>query len=190
MPVLDMLNTKYVITPPQQNNPNPSVQQNPGALGPCWFVKGIDYKKGPAEIMKALTKLNTKDSALLDEQYKQTVSADPVSDSSAYIKLVYNDNDIIEYTSNSKNAEFAVFSEVYYKDGWIATIDGKESPIIRTNYVLRGLSIPAGKHRIVFEFKPASYYNSNKASVGASALIWILLLGAIVSSIRKPKELA
>ena len=190
MPVLDMLNTKYVITPPQQNNPNPSVQQNPGALGPCWFVKGIDYKKGPAEIMKALTTLNTKDSALLDEQYKQTVSASPVSDSSAYIKLVYNDNDIIEYTSNSKNAEFAVFSEVYYKDGWIATIDGKESPIIRTNYVLRGLSIPAGKHRIVFEFKPASYYNSNKASVGASALIWILLLGAIVSSIRKPKELA
>jgi hypothetical protein len=101
---------------------------------------------------------------VLDEALKQNLAANAVKDSSASIKLVYNDNDIIEYRSSSKNPEFAVFSEVYYDAGWVATIDGKESPIIRTNYVLRGLQVPAGDHKIVFEFKPASFINSNTRS--------------------------
>jgi hypothetical protein len=184
-----MLNTKYVITSSQQNGQQLMAQQNPEALGPCWFVKVIDYKKGPAAVMKALTNFNPKDTAILDEAIKSnTYAANPVKDSSASIKLVYNDNDIIEYKSSSKNAEFAVFSEIYYDAGWVATIDGKESPIIRTNYVLRALQIPAGDHKIVFEFKPSSFYNSNKAAIGASALIWILLIGAVIASLRKPKE--
>ena len=81
-------------------------------------------------------------------------------------------------------------TEIYYKDGWVATVDGKETPIIRTNYVLRGLQLAPGDHKIVFEFKPVSFINSNKAAIGSSALIWILLIIAIVSSFRKRKELA
>ncbi len=189
LPVLDMLNTKYVITSSQQNGQQLMAQQNPEALGACWFVKAIDYKKGPDGVMKALTNFNPKDTAILDEAIKSnTFAANPVKDSAASIKLVNNDNDIIEYKSSSKNAEFAVFSEIYYDGGWVATIDGKESPIIRTNYVLRALQVPAGDHKIVFEFKPASFYNSNKAAIGASALIWILLIGAAVATLRKPKE--
>ncbi|MDB5212017.1 MAG: YfhO family protein, partial [Sediminibacterium sp.] len=144
----------------------------------------------PAEIMKALTNFNPKDTAILDEASKKDLTANAVKDSTASIKLLYNDNDIIEYSSSSKNAEFAVFSEVYYDGGWIAKIDGKETPIIRTNYVLRGLQVPPGDHKIVFEFKPASFYNSSKASIGASILIWLLLIGAAVSSFRKPKATA
>jgi uncharacterized membrane protein YfhO len=96
----------------------------------------------------------------------------------------------VNYESSSKNNEFAVFSEVYYDAGWVATIDGKESPIIRTNYMLRGLQIPAGNHKIVFEFKPASFYNSNKAAIGSSAFIWLLLLTAAFVTLRKKKETA
>lgn len=190
LPVIDMLNTKYVITSGQQNGQGLMVQQNPEALGAAWFVKTLDYKKGPAEVMNALTNFNPKDTAILDEASKSNLTANAVKDSAAFIKLVYNDNDIIEYTSSSKSTEYAVFSEVYYDGGWIATIDGKETPIIRTNYVLRGLQVPAGNHKIVFEFKPASFYNSNKAAIGASALIWLLLIGAAVASFRKPKETA
>ncbi|MES2331427.1 MAG: YfhO family protein [Bacteroidota bacterium] len=190
LPVLDMLNTKYIITSAQQNGQGLQVQQNPEALGAAWFVKALDYKKGPAEIMKALTNFNPKDTAILDEASKKDLTANAVKDSTASIKLLYNDNDIIEYSSSSKNAEFAVFSEVYYDGGWIAKIDGKETPIIRTNYVLRGLQVPAGDHKIVFEFKPASFYNSSKASIGASILIWLLLIGAAVSSFRKLKATA
>lgn len=188
LPVIDMLNTKYIITSAQQNGQQLMVQQNPEALGACWFVKSLDYKKTPAEVMKALTNFNPKDTAIIEESLKQNLAANPVKDSAAYIKLVYNDNDIIEYKSSSKSPEFAVFSEVYYDAGWVATIDGKESPIIRTNYVLRGLQVPAGDHKIVFEFKPVSFYNSSKAAIGASAIIWLLLLGSAVITIRKSRS--
>lgn len=188
LPVLDMLNTKYIITSGQQNGQQLMAQENPEALGAAWFVQTIDTKKGPAEVMKALSNFNPKDTAILDEADKKNLVANAVKDSSAYIKLLYNDNDIIEYESSSKNTEFAVFSEIYYDAGWIATIDGKEAPIVRTNYVLRGLQVPAGNHRIQFEFKPASFYNSNRAAIGASAFIWLMLIGAIVLTLRKPKE--
>lgn len=190
LPVIDMLNTKYIITSGQQNGQQLMAQENPEALGAAWFVKAIEYKKTPDEVMKALTSFNPKDTAIIEESLKQGLAANPVKDSTAYIKLKYNDNDVVAYESNSGKAEFAVFSEIYYDAGWVATIDGKEAPIIRTNYVLRGLQLPAGKHSIVFEFKPASFYTSSKAAIGASALIWILLIGAAVASMRKPKEQA
>lgn len=188
LPVLDMLNAKYIITPPQQNGQPLTVQQNPDALGAAWFVKAIDYKKTPADVMKALTSFSPKDTAIIEESLKANLAANPVRDSSASIRLLNNDNDIVTYQSSSKNNEFAVFSEVYYDAGWVATIDGKESPIIRTNYVLRGLQVPAGNHKIVFEFKPASFYNSNKAAIGASALIWLMLIFSAIVSLRKSKE--
>jgi hypothetical protein len=188
MPVIDMLNTKYIIADPN-NNGQVIAQQNPGALGACWFVKGIEYKKTAAEVMAALSNFNPKDTAILEEKVKSPTLAGS-ADSTASIRLVYNDNDIIEYRSSSKTNGFAVFSEIYYDAGWIATIDGKESPIIRTNYVLRGLEVPAGEHRIVFEFKPKSVTNSNTAAIGASVLIWLLLIGAAVGTLRKKKETA
>ncbi|MBV9988523.1 MAG: YfhO family protein [Chitinophagaceae bacterium] len=188
LPVLDMLNTKYIIV---NQNGQTALQANPNALGAAWFVKAIDYRKTPAEIMTALSSFNPKDTALVEESYRPMhLVASPRTDSAATIRLVYNDNDVVEYRSSSSNPEFAVFSEVYYDAGWIATIDGKETPIVRTDYVLRGLQVPAGSHRIVFEFKPRSFYNSNTAAIGASALIWILLIGAAVSTLRKKKETA
>ncbi|MEI6088403.1 MAG: YfhO family protein, partial [Bacteroidota bacterium] len=75
----------------------------------------------------------------------------------------------------------------YYNRGWKAYIDDKEATIIQTNYVLRGLAIPSGKHLIRFEFKPASYYESKKAATVSSALIWILLIAAVASSFKKGK---
>ena len=104
--------------------------------------------------------------------------------------MVNNDNDFIEYKSASKNNQFAVFSEIYYDRGWKAYIDGKESEIFQTNYALRGLVVPAGNHKITFEFKPASFYNSSKAALIASALVWLLLIAAIVQSFRSVKTKA
>ena len=74
----------------------------------------------------------------------------PVEDSTASIKLIKNDNDIITYQSGSKTNQFAVFGEIYYDRGWKAYIDDKEVPIVQTNYVLRGLAVPAGNHAIRF----------------------------------------
>lgn len=181
--VLNMLNTKYIIV----NNPatnKPEVQLNPEALGPCWFVKTVQFVNGPAAVMKALNNFTPKDTAIIDAAQQSLVNYTNTTDTAASIQLVKNDNDIIHYVSNSSSNGFAVFSEIYYNRGWKAYIDGKEVPIIQTDYVLRGLSIPAGKHEIVFEFKPASYYNSTKIAIGASALVWILIIAAIVHSFR------
>ena len=187
--VLNMLNAKYIIVPGQQNGPA-MLQINSGALGQAWFVKHIQYVKDAGAAMKALDTVNPKDTAIVEDKFKKDIAFEPVADSTASIRLVKNDNDLVTYQSTNKTNQFAVFSEIFYDRGWKAYIDDKETPIIQTNYVLRGLAIPSGNHQIRFEFKPASYYNSNKASIGAAAVIWILLISAVVSSIRKPKEVA
>jgi len=185
--VLNMLNAKYFIVPGQQGQP--VAQQNPNALGPAWFVKAIEYKKGPAEVMKAMDNFDPGDTALVEESSKSKIPFEPVPDSSAVIRLVKNDNDVITYESSSNTNQFAVFSEIYYDRGWKAYLDNKEVPILQVNYVLRGLAIPAGNHNVRFEFKPASYYESEKFAVIGSALIWLALIGAIVQEYRKKKNM-
>lgn len=188
MQVLNMLNTKYFIVPGQQGQP--MAQQNPEALGPCWFVKAVVYQKGPAEVMKALNNFNPRDTAFVEESSKNLIPFAPVPDSTATIKLIKNDNDIITYQSSSKTNQFAVFSEIYYtREGWKAYIDNKEAPVVQTNYVLRGLAIPAGNHNIRFEFKPDSYYQSTKFAIIGSTLIWLAIIGAIANQYRKNKKL-
>jgi hypothetical protein len=190
MQVLNMLNTKYVITADKQSGKT-IAQTNPDALGPVWFVKGIRYVNTPAEAMKALDNFNPKDTAIVVTDSKNKIPFAPQPDSSASIRLIKNDNDYIEYQSNSATNQFAVFSEIYYDRGWKAYIDGKETPIVQTNYVLRGLAVPAGQHKITFEFKPASYYASGKITIVASFLIWLALIAAIVKNyLPKGKQTA
>jgi uncharacterized membrane protein YfhO len=81
-----------------------------------------------------------------------------------------------------------VFSEIFYEKGWKAFIDGKETPIIRTNYVLRGLAIPAGQHQIKFEFRPASYHTGELMSLIASILIWLALFMAAFQLYRTNRK--
>ncbi len=185
--VLNMLNTRYVIVPNPQNG-QPSLQVNPAALGHAWFVKGIRYEKDAGEVMKAMNQFSPGDTAIVEEQYKNSIAFAPAYDSTATITQIINDNDVVRYRSNSNSNQFAVFSEIFYDRGWKATIDGKEAPIVKVNYVLRGLAVPAGNHEIVFKFKPASYYNSAKIAVITSAPIWILLILAAFFSLRKKRE--
>ena len=180
MNVVNMLNGKYIIQANQQGQQ--IAIPNPDALGNCWFVKGVTYKEKPLEIMNALNTLNTNDSAVVDVSDKANVKYDEVADSTAKINLVKNENDFIEYASTSSSSKFAVFSEVYYNAGWKAYIDGKEAPIVRTNYVLRGLSIPSGTHKITFDFKPDSYYTSKNIVQLSSGLLWLMLIGAVIAS--------
>lgn len=189
LPTVNMLNAKYII----QQNPQTGQQvayPNPDALGNCWFVKGVTFKKSPLDVMNALTTFNTKDSAIVEDESKDLVKYDGVMDSTAKIRLIKNNNDVIEYTSKSSTANFAVFSEIYYNAGWKAYIDDKESPIVKTNYVLRGLSVPAGEHKIRFEFKPSSYYNSLIISYASSVLVWLLLIfsGILLYKQQKKKD--
>jgi hypothetical protein len=173
--VLDMLNTKYLIQ--KENGQTKGLQQRPTALGAAWFVKNVQFVKSPDEEMAALDNFNPKDTAFVQDKFRASVASTAAGDSMASIQLVKHDNDNITYSAQTASNGFAVFSEVYYPAGWKAFIDGTEATIVRANYVLRGLSIPAGKHNIEFRFKPSGYHIGR--SIATVAFIVLFLLFAI-----------
>jgi hypothetical protein len=180
LPTLNMMNTKYIISGNMASDTIP----NPDALGNAWFVKGIEFKKGPRAVMDHLSFFNPKDTAVMDEQDK-IVDLDGLQvDSNASIQLVQNKNDEITYKAKTNSKQLAVFSEIYYKDGWKAYINDKETPIVKVNYVLRGLVVPAGDHTIKFEFKPASITGAKQIAGVASALLWFSLITMIAFAFK------
>jgi hypothetical protein len=187
LPVVNMLNTKYIIQADQQGKEQ--VFTNPDASGPAWFVKNVRFEATPLAVMNALSTFNPKDTAIVLETERSLVTAPAATDSAQSIQLVKNDNDEVFYTSNSASGGFAVFSEVYYNKGWTAYIDGKEAPIVRTNYVLRGLSVPAGQHQIRFVFHPSSYYTGNTIALIAGMLVFLALIVAAYLEFRKRKAI-
>jgi hypothetical protein len=187
-PVLNMLNTKYLLLPTAGGRAD-SAALNPDALGPVWFVRGIRYAATPRAVMDALTGLDARDTAVVfqndpatnDIRNETLAPLLPPSLGAATgdsIFLIHNDNDEMTYHSTSSSPRFAVFSEVYYDRGWHAYIDNKEVPIIRTNFVLRGLSIPAGQHDIRFTFHPSAYYTGRTIQIIAGILLYLLLIVA------------
>lgn len=182
LPAYNMLNTKYIIQADQSGKE--MVYPNPDALGAAWFVNAVKFENTPQEVMDALTNFHPKDTAIVFAKDKNLVSYSTTANAGDTIRLIKNDNDEITYQSSSAANRFAVFSEIYYDHGWKAYIDDKEVPIVRTDYVLRGLSIPAGQHTIRFEFRPASYYTGEKVAIAASVISLLLLIGAIVHTYR------
>jgi hypothetical protein len=180
LPTLNMMNTKYIITGNMASDTIP----NPDALGNAWFVKGIEYKKGPRAVMDHISFFNPKDTAVMDEQDKIEDLAGLQVDSNASIQLVENKNDEITYKAKTNAKQLAVFSEIYYKDGWKAYVDEKETPIVKVNYVLRGLVVPAGDHNIKFEFKPASITIARQIAGIASILLWLSLVTMIAFAVK------
>lgn len=191
MPVLNMLDTKYFIIPPQgqeQNAAQAQVQRNDSALGACWFVRDIKFVNGPAEEMKALDNFDPAQTAIVDNSFKNLVNNSSAGDSTATIQLQSYDPDDIKYTSQSNSNRFAVLSEIYYPAGWNAYIDGKKTNYCKVNYVLRGLSIPAGKHAIEFKFEPSSYYTGQTIVYIASIALWLCIIAAVVYWWRKEQQ--
>ena len=90
----------------------------------------------------------------------------------------------ITYSSNTNSDQFAVFSEVYYPEGWIAKIDGKQVDIVKTDYLLRGLKVPAGKHKIEFTFDLPKYHTAGTLATIASIIILLSLCAGIYTDIK------
>ena len=175
-PVLNMLNMKYVLIPDRADARQNMAMLNPFALGNCWLVNEVKFVKNADEEMKSLNSFDPAKVAFVDEKFKTAVPFTPVYDSLAYIKLVWNRNDEIKYEFNAASNQFAVFSEVYYPLGWKAYIDGKETPYCKTNYALRGLAIPAGKHTIDFVFDPVSVRKGEEIARYSNMLAVLVVL--------------
>ncbi|TCJ17454.1 hypothetical protein EPD60_04490 [Flaviaesturariibacter flavus] len=177
-PVLNMLNVKYLLQR-DQNGATAQVQRNDSALGPVWFVKNVAIVKDAQTEMSALDNFNPRDTAFVRESQKGSIGGTTAFSGEGSIQLVKNDNDVITYKSNSPAPQFAVFSEIYYASGWKALVDGKETPITRVNYVLRGLPLGAGAHTIEFRFEPPAYEKGRSVTSIFSILLGLLLLAGI-----------
>jgi hypothetical protein len=183
MPVLNMLNTKYIIVPDSTGQVYPQI--NPGALGSAWFVKNIHFVPDARAEMQALDNFDPASTAVVQESFRSSAGPEPRWDSGAVIRLMQYGNDTIHYECNAAANQFAVFSEVYYDRGWKAFIDGKETPIVKVNYVLRGLPVPAGNHKIEFRFVPKSYYMGSRITTISQLIVLLLLLAGLWMELRK-----
>jgi hypothetical protein len=187
MEVFNMLNTKYFITQNPANGAS-MAQLNPNANGPVWFVKTIQFVPTANAEMNFLNTLHTRDTAVAQQRFASLTKQLPQFDSAATIKVTEYLNDKITYTSSSNTNQFAVFSEVYYPHGWNAYIDGQRADYIKVDYVLRGMSIPAGKHTIEFRFEPKSYKTANSLMLVASLLTFALIVAAIVFEFLRARK--
>ncbi|MBI3139582.1 MAG: YfhO family protein [Sphingobacteriales bacterium] len=184
--VINMLNTKYIVVADPQNG-QPGLIRNPDAFGPCWLVGHVKLVNNRVEAIHALGNTNLKDTAIvLRDDAKGLVQ--PQRDSLSAIKMTKFDNDTVEYEFNANSPQFAVFSEIYYPKGWNAYVDGKQSPYINTNYILRGISLPAGKHSIRFVFEPVSVKQGRSIMFIASILITLIFLGGLFMAWRESKK--
>jgi hypothetical protein len=174
MEVLNMLNTKYFIIPDQKGNK--SVHENPDTNGSVWFVSNLKLVNSADEEIKALDSLKTKTEAVIDIS-KFKVANIFEKDTTATIKLIKYDVTTLTYESNAAKNQFAVFSEIYYKDGWNAYVDGKLTPHYRVDYVLRGMEIPAGRHTIKFKFEPTIIKKGNTITLTSYFLLLLIPIG-------------
>jgi uncharacterized membrane protein YfhO len=177
--VLNMLNTKFIIQTDKDGKEFPT--SNPNANGNAWFVQKVKFVNSANEEMKALDSLDTKNGAIVNQkefgtQLKNTTF---VKDTLATITMNSYKPNHLKYTSNNPNLGLAVFSEMYYADGWNAFIDGKKSDYFRADYALRAMEIPSGKHTIEFKFEPQVVKTGSTIALISSILMLLLLIGGV-----------
>jgi len=177
MAVLNMLNTKYIITPTGQ------AQQNPGAMGNAWFVNEINIVANADAEIAALDGFYPANSAIVDTSFSEQMILGLDNTGASIILTEYKPN-YLKYNSTTTKEGIAIFSEIYYDKGWNAFIDGELKPHFRANYVLRGMQVPSGNHVIEFKFEPAAYLVSEKIALASSVVLLLLLVFVSVKELR------
>jgi hypothetical protein len=191
-PVINMLNTKYLITGKS------SVILNPYAKGNCWFVEDVQFVNTPDEECAALKTLDLHVQAVADKNFKDilNVQKPEVAPLMAYhedkIELISYAPNCLEYRAQTEQNKVAVFSEIYYPHDWhLYLVDDngnrEEIPLARVNYTLRGAVIPAGTHTLRMVFEPHAL-KTDKWSMGFLILALVLSAGALTSPLWRKKK--
>jgi len=184
--MLNMLNVKYIIT--QGKNGGAVAQRNPYANGNAWFVENIILAENANDELLLLDSLDTKKTAVIATKFKGELPVEKIGrDSTATIDLVNHEPQHITYETATNSPQLAVFSEVYYPDGWNAYIDGKPADYYRANYVLRAMTVPEGIHKIEFKFEPTVIQTGSTVSLVSTLIFILLLLGGIYFSFKGKK---
>ncbi len=94
----------------------------------------------------------------------------------------------INYSADVNGKQLIVFSEMYYKDGWKAYVDGKEKEILKVNYALRGLEVDGGKHTVDFKFDIPKFHTAGTMAMIGSILVFLLIGGMLFLDWRNKKS--
>jgi hypothetical protein len=183
MPVINMMNTRYLKFGDKSGR---DVLLNPNAQGAAWFVEEIKAVKTPDESMAALAQEDLKRIAVVNSTDFNLAPSRFSVDSAAQITLKEYEPNRLLYTYKNNNPGFAVFSEVYYPHGWEVLLDGEPlEGLVRVNYTLRGLKLPAGEHKLEFRFNSASFEQGNTLTELSSHLVLLVLVLALGFSVWK-----
>ena len=184
-PVLNMLNTKYVIFPLQGGQTVPL--QNPYTYGNAWFVDKIQYVANANEEIAAVGQLNLRHEAVADAKFKSQLGEAVGQDSVSIVTIKAYEPNEVTYEVNSGKGGVAVFSEIYYP-GWTATVDGEPAELGRVNYILRALNVKPGKHDVVLTFKPKSVNTTETIAYVSYVILILVVLGAAFMEYRRRKK--
>lgn len=151
--LFNSLNVKYLIGKDDQDQDQLYV--NPDALGNAWAVDSLLVLDNPDELLNKLKDTNISKIAL---GLKKSIPKDlpKIFNSKDLIEIekVKNSSSHLTYNYNALSNQLIVFSEIYYPSGWEVFVDGEKSNFFDVNYLLRGMLIPKGKHKIDFYFSP------------------------------------
>ncbi len=175
--ILNMLNVKYFIAPPQEQGADVQIQRNVAALGNAWFIDTLKVVENADAEMAALRGFEPATTTILNKEFAPMVKGWQMGhDSTSAIKLIEYKPDYLKYQVDAKKIEFAVFSEIYYPKYWNVTIDGQKAEHFRVNYILRAMIVPQGKHVIEFKFVPQAWITAQKVAMWGSILVALLIL--------------
>ena len=184
--ILNMLNTKYFIFPAGQQRQTVPIL-NPHAYGNAWFVNKVQYVNNANEEIDALDSIIPTETAVVDARFKDVLkgTTESYKDSLSSIRLTSYAPNRLTYETNNAQDGIAVFSEIYYPDGWHVTIDGQPAELARADYILRTMYVPAGQHTIEMRFDPTSLHVTEGIAYGALALLVIGIIVAVLIAKRK-----
>lgn len=184
--ILNMLNTKYFIFPAGQQRQTVPIL-NPHAYGNAWFVNKVQYVNNANEEIDALDSIIPTETAVVDARFKDVLkgATESYKDSLSSICLTSYAPNRLTYETNNAQDGIAVFSEIYYPDGWHVTIDGQPAELARADYILRTMYVPAGQHTIEMRFDPTSLHVTEGIAYGALALLVIGIIVAVLIAKRK-----
>ena len=177
---LNMLNTKYIIYNPQAP---PIINQN--ANGNAWFVNQYEWVENANDEIEKLAIIDTKYTAIIDKRFEEQVNSLSITfNPENTIELMDYQSNHLTYKTNTDSEQLAIFSEIYYDKGWNAYIDSEFKPHFRSDYTLRAMLVPAGRHTIEFKFEPKSYYRGEKIALFGSILLLLSFIGIIARELK------
>jgi hypothetical protein len=181
--VIDMLNTKYIIR--KSSSGAMLALKNPSQLGAAWFVNSAKVVNNADDEMTALSTFNPSSEVLIDKRYN--LEERSYNATGSILLSSYKPNHLV-YNVTADDESFAVFSEIFYGNGWNAYVDGVLKDHYRVNYVLRGMPLPKGTYSVEFKFEPQSVALGSPIALVCSILIYLSLLSLFFPKLYKSKN--